>query len=146
METEEYKISGGNWEIPFFGLRLIGGLIGNAQKEIKHRSCHYICVLIKVSTTYNLLLMMVLTKQPSHKTYISWFCFIHPFMDFFICGRNCCQIFSAALPTWGLSLEPNLHLGGVFFGTWQFLILKSSHQDLSNEGSNFILSPLEVGL
>jgi hypothetical protein len=32
-----------------------GGLIGNAQKEIKHRSCHYICVLIKVSTTYTVI-------------------------------------------------------------------------------------------
>jgi hypothetical protein len=26
-----------------------------------------------------------------------------------------------------------------------FLIFKNSHQDLSSEGSNFILSPLEVG-
>ena len=32
-----------------------------------------------------------------------------------------------------------------FFEPWPFIILKSSHQDLSNFGSNFILSPLEVG-
>ena len=28
---------------------------------------------------------------------------------------------------------------------WIFIILKDSHQDLSNEESNFILSSLEVG-
>ena len=54
-------------------------------------------------------------------------------------------IFLADLPTWGLSLGPKLHPGDGFFGPWPFLTLKSSHQDLSNEGSNFILSPLEVG-
>ena len=40
---------------------------------------------------------------------------------------------------------PKLHPGGGFFGLWPFITLKSSHQDLSNEGSNFILSQLEVG-
>ena len=40
---------------------------------------------------------------------------------------------------------PKLHPGGGFFGPWFFIILKNSHQDLSNEGSNFILSSLEVG-
>ena len=35
--------------------------------------------------------------------------------------------------------------GGGFFGPWFFIILKNSHQDLSKEGSNFILSSLEVG-
>ena len=39
----------------------------------------------------------------------------------------------------------NLHPWGVFFGSWSFVILKNSGQDLSNEGSNFILSSLEVG-
>ena len=34
---------------------------------------------------------------------------------------------------------------GGFFGPRFFIILKNSHQDLSNEGSNFILSSLEVG-
>ena len=33
---------------------------------------------------------------------------------------------------------------GGFFGPLLFIILKSSHQDLSNEGSNFILSQVEV--
>ena len=32
-----------------------------------------------------------------------------------------------------------------FFGPWFFIIFKNWHQDLSNEGSNFILSSLEVG-
>ena len=45
----------------------------------------------------------------------------------------------------GQYLETKLHPGGGFFGPWFFIILKNSHQDLSNEGSNFILSQLEVG-
>ena len=32
-----------------------------------------------------------------------------------------------------------------FFGPRIFIFLKNSHQDLSNEGSNFILSSVEVG-
>ena len=44
-------------------------------------------------------------------------------------------IFLAYLPTWGLSLGPKLHPGGGFFGTWPFLILKSSHHDLSYEST-----------
>ena len=32
-----------------------------------------------------------------------------------------------------------------FFGPCSFITLKNSPQDLSNEGSNFILSSLEVG-
>ena len=40
---------------------------------------------------------------------------------------------------------PKLQPGGGFFGPWFFIILKNSHQDLSNEGSNFILSSLELG-
>ena len=34
---------------------------------------------------------------------------------------------------------------GRFYRPWPVSILKSWHQDLSNEGSNFILSLLEVG-
>ena len=34
---------------------------------------------------------------------------------------------------------------GVFFGPRPFIIIKNSHQELYNEWSNFILSPLEVG-
>ena len=44
----------------------------------------------------------------------------------------------------GENLGPKLHPGGRFFGPWFFIILKNLHQDLSNEGSNFILSSLEV--
>ena len=40
--------------------------------------------------------------------------------------------------------RPNLHPRGGFFGPWSLIILKNS-QDLSNEGSNFVLSSLEVG-
>ena len=38
---------------------------------------------------------------------------------------------------------PKLHPGCVFFGSWSSIILKNSGQ--FNEGSNFILSSLEVG-
>ena len=38
-----------------------------------------------------------------------------------------------------------LHPMGWFFGPSSFIISKSSHQDLFNEGSNFILSQLETG-
>ena len=41
-------------------------------------------------------------------------------------------------------MGPKLHPGGGLFGPWPFLILKSSHQDLSNEESKFILSVLKV--
>ena len=42
------------------------------------------------------------------------------------------------------NLGPKLHTGGGFYGPWFFIIWKNSHQDLSNEGSKFILSSLEV--
>ena len=42
------------------------------------------------------------------------------------------------------NLGPKLHPGGGFFGPWFFIILQNSGQDLSNEGSNFILGSLEV--
>ena len=40
---------------------------------------------------------------------------------------------------------PKLHPGGGFFGPWSFITLKNSHQDLSNERSNFTKEFLEVG-
>ena len=42
--------------------------------------------------------------------------------------------------TWG----PKLQHRGAFFESQLFIIIKSSHQDLCNEGSNFILSLVEV--
>ena len=42
------------------------------------------------------------------------------------------------------NLGPKLHPRGGFFEPQSFIILKNSHQDLSNEGSSFILSSLEV--
>ena len=55
------------------------------------------------------------------------------------------SIFLDDLPTWDIILGPKLHPGDGYFGPWPFLILKSSNQDLSNEGSNFILSSVQVG-
>ena len=42
----------------------------------------------------------------------------------------------------GLRKDTQEHLLGGYFWPWPFMMLKSSHQDLSNEGSNFILTPL----
>ena len=55
------------------------------------------------------------------------------------------NFFFGDLPTWGEILEPKLHPGGGFFGPQFFIIFENSHQDLSNEGSNFILNSIEVG-
>ena len=60
-------------------------------------------------------------------------------MDFFIYGWNCCHFFSWSTHMrrkFGTKITPR----GGFLGPWPFLTLKSSHQDLSNEGSflNFI--------
>ena len=54
------------------------------------------------------------------------------------------SLFFFKLPLGEGKRSPKLHPGGWFFGPWSFIILKNSHQDLSNEGSNFILSSLEV--
>ena len=54
-------------------------------------------------------------------------------------------MFLVDFPTWGGNLGRRLHAGGGFFGSWFFYNLKNSSQDLSNEGSNFISSSLEVG-
>ena len=65
-------------------------------------------------------------------------------MDFFIYGWNCCQFFFS----W--SAHMRRELAGVDFLDHDFYNLKkftSTYlgKDLSNEGSNFILRPLEVG-
>ena len=57
-------------------------------------------------------------------------------MDFFTYGRNCCHFCWSAHMRRKFEDILDHHL---------FLILKSSHKDLSNERSNFILSLLEVG-
>ena len=53
------------------------------------------------------------------------------------------HFFSVNCTRWelGTQITPR----GWIFGTMIFLILKNSHQGLSNEGSNFILSSVEVG-
>ena len=45
----------------------------------------------------------------------------------------------------GLILGTQITPRGWIFWTMIFYNLKNSHQDLSNEGSNFFLSSLEVG-
>ena len=67
-------------------------------------------------------------------------------MDFFIYGRNCFQFFLPIFPHEAGTWNPNYTPGpGLIICTMIFYNLKNSHQDLSNEGSNFILSSLEVG-
>ena len=68
----------------------------------------------------------------------------HLGMDFFIYRRNCCQFFLVICPHEAGTWDPNYTLG-VDFLDHDFYNLKHSSQDLSNEGSNFILSSLEVG-
>ena len=65
--------------------------------------------------------------------------------DYYIDGQNTQLIYFLKNSTGGGKQAPKLHPGGGLFGPWSFIILKNSHQDLSNEGSNFILSSLEVG-
>ena len=50
------------------------------------------------------------------------------------------SFFSDKWPIWGLLLGTQITTQG-----WLFIIIKNSHQDLSNEGSNFILRSQEVG-
>ena len=54
-------------------------------------------------------------------------------------------VFLASDQPEGENSGPKLHPGGGFFGPCFFIIFKNSYQNLSNEGSNFILSSLEVG-
>ena len=66
--------------------------------------------------------------------------------DYYIDGQNTrLSWFKKKCPPGEGSKDPKSHPVGRFFGPWSFIILKNSHQDLSNEGSNFILSSLEVG-
>jgi hypothetical protein len=66
--------------------------------------------------------------------------------DYYIDGQNTRLIVVFfEFPLGEGSKAPKLQPRAGFFGPWSFIILKNSHQDLSNEGSNFILSSLEVG-
>ena len=76
-------------------------------------------------------------ENPAHDTDRPW--------TSFTTGQLCCQKKSEKCTAWGGNLGSKLHPGGGFFGPWFFIILKNSHQDLSNEGSNNIFSSLEVG-
>ena len=63
----------------------------------------------------------------------------------FIYGRNCCHFFLVICPHEAGTWDPNYTLGVDFLVHDFFIILKNSHQDLSNEGLNFTLSPVEIG-
>ena len=65
--------------------------------------------------------------------------------DYYIDGQNIQLIFFQKLPLREGKWPPKLHPGGGFFGPWSFITLKNSHQDLSNERSNFTKEFLEVG-
>ena len=60
-------------------------------------------------------------------------------------GQLCCHFFLTSGQHGGEYLKPKLHPGGGLFSPWFFIILKNSHQDLSIEGSKFILSSLDGG-
>ena len=66
--------------------------------------------------------------------------------DYYIDGQNTQPIFFLKKILLGEGKRlPKLHPKGAFFGPWSFIILKNSYQDLSNEGTKFILSSLKVG-
>ena len=77
-------------------------------------------------------------------TYAPWFirCLSK---DYYIDGKNTRQIFFENTSTGGGKKVLQITPRGWIFGTMIFYNLKSSSQDLSNDGSNFILSSLEVG-
>ena len=62
--------------------------------------------------------------------------------DYYIDGQNTQLICFEKITTEGGKGHPKLHPRGGFFGPYFYKIFKSSHQDLYNEGSNFILSSL----
>ena len=66
-------------------------------------------------------------------------------LTLYIDGQNTQLIFFQKLPLGEGKWPPKLHPGGGFFGPWSFITLKNSHQDLSNERSNFTKEFLEVG-
>ena len=65
--------------------------------------------------------------------------------DYYIDGQNTQLIFFEKKSTGGGKRPPKSHQAGGFFDHVFFITLNNSHQDLSNEGSNFILSSPEVG-
>ena len=69
-------------------------------------------------------------------------------MDFLIDGQLCHHFFFWQVDSMRLELGTQITSQGWIvpnFLTMIFYNLKNSHQDLSNEGSNFILSSLKVG-
>ena len=58
---------------------------------------------------------------------------------------DCGKVRQGLLYRWTEHFFEKLSTLDGFFGPWSFITLKNSHQDISNEGSNFILSSLEVG-
>ena len=91
--------------------------------------------VIKQSGSHQTVVRQLLSKQSSdsHQGVIRQ-CSVQTINHPPIVLRICAIIFLADLPTWGVSLGPKLPPGHGFFGPWPFLILKSSHQDLSNGG------------
>ena len=66
-------------------------------------------------------------------------------MDIFILDSYVVILFSDKWTAWGGILGTQNYTPGVDFLDHNFFNLKNLGQDLSNEGSNFILSSLEVG-
>ena len=67
------------------------------------------------------------------------------YTDFLIDGRRIGLFRGARITTGWLELGTQITPRGWIFWTMIFYNLKNSGQDLSNEGSNFILSSLEDG-
>ena len=70
---------------------------------------------------------------------------MHYIMDNLHTGQLSRHFFLTSDQHEGGELGTQITPQGCIFWTMIFIILKKSHQDLSNEGSNFILGSLEVG-
>ena len=75
---------------------------------------------------------------------LSSFMLTHPWTSLYM-DETAVKFFLVICPHEAGTWDPNYTPGVDFLDHDFFIILKNSHQDLSNEGSNFILSSLEVG-
>ena len=87
----------------------------------------------------------ILVINSSFKIYLNFWALMQGLLYRCRWTEHSADFFLKKLPLGEGKRSPKLHPRGGFFGPWSFTILKNSHQDLSNEGSNFILSSLEVG-
>ena len=80
-------------------------------------------------------------KVGNNQNVLMWLCMDNLYYWTVMLSKHFWEVTSSR----GENLRPKLQPGDGFFGLQFFIIFKNTHQDLSNEGSNFILSQVEVG-